>query len=431
MVEQFEGKSVNSSIRRNLVLASCVMLAFATTEATAQTDANRIQELEARMTVMAEELAALRSELEDAKQAGSTADIQSLRADVTAARKVADQATQSASEWKDVTSVTHLSGYASADYVSPENGNAAFVANFNPMFHFLSNDKVLWEAELEIEVEENGDTAIGLEYTTVDIFLNDRLTLVAGKFLSPIGNFRQNIHPSWINKLPSAPPGFGHDGAAPISEVGLQLRGVAPIGNNSRVLYSAYVGNGPKLEGEDGEIHAIEAEGFADDPDNEKVFGGRLAFLPFPSLELAVSGAFGDAAVVENDGADIEGDATRGYTVLGFDASYRWNDFDFRGEYVMQEVDAAELSVAPESGKWETWFAQAAYKFGQGKWEGVVRFTDFDSPHEDDSQEQWAIGVNYLITPSALVKFGYEANDGLSGEITDDDRWIAQIAFGY
>ncbi len=422
---------MNATQKWGIVALSWLMLFTVTTPALAQDSSSRIADLEAKMTSMAAELAVLKDELAAAKASGERANLEAMQADINAAKQIAERATQSANEWKDATSVTHLSGYASADYVSPENGNAAFIANFNPMFHFLLGDKLLWEAELEIEVEENGDTEIGLEYSTVDIFLNDSMTLMAGKFLSPIGNFRQNIHPSWINKLPSAPPGFGHDGAAPISEVGLQLRGVAPVGDNSRFTYAAYIGNGPKLEGEDGEIHAIEAEGFAGDPDDEKVFGGRLAFLPIPRLELAVSAAFGDAAVVENDGADFEGDPTRDYKVLGFDASYQWNNFDFRGEYIKSEVDDQELSVAPEGGEWETWYAQGAYKFGQGKWEGVVRFTDFDSPHPDDSQEQWAFGVNYLITPSALVKFGYEINDGLAGEITDDDQWIAQIAYGY
>ena len=31
----------------------------------------------------------------------------------------------------------------------------------------------------------------------------------------------------------------------------------------------------------------------------------------------------------------------------------------------------------------------------------------------------------------AMVKAGYEINDGLSGEATDEDRWIMQIAYGY
>ncbi len=422
---------MKTQYRRRAITASFAVLLLLSTPVIAQSDASRIDELEAKANEMARELSELRAELDAAKQSKTAEGLQSLHDETTAARQAAQRAELAAIEWKDVTSVTHISGYASADFVSQENGSDAFIANFNPMFHFLYGNKILWEAELEVEVEENGNTEIGLEYTTVDLFLNDKLTLVAGKFLSPVGQFRQNLHPSWINKLPSAPPGFGHDGAAPISEVGLQLRGVAPVGANSRFTYAAYVGNGPKLEGEDGEIHAIEAEGFGGDPDDEKVFGGRVAFLPIPRLEIAISGAFGDAAVVENDEVDINGDPARDYTVLGFDASYRWSDFDFRGEYVMQEVDDLASSVAPQGGKWETWYAQSAYRFGEDKWEGVVRYTDFDSPHSDDSQEQWAFGVNYLITPSAMVKFGYEANTGLAGETTDDDRWVAQIAYGY
>lgn len=411
---------------------SWLVLLVTANPALAETDANRLEELEARTAAMAKELAALRAELEDAKQSARAEELQTLRAETTAARQAAQRAEASANEWKNTSSVTHLAGYASADYVSPENGNAAFVANFNPMFHFQYTDRILWEAELEIEVEEAGDTEIGLEYSSIDLFLNDNLVLIAGKFLSPLGNFRQNLHPSWINKLPSAPPGFGHDGAAPLAEVGVQLRGGFVVGQQSKITYAGYVGNGPKLEGEDGEIHAIDTDGFAGDPDDEKVFGGRISFLPIPKLVLGVSAAFGDAAVVENDEMDFDGDPKRDYDVFGFDASYQWNNLDLRGEYIQQEVETLEASIAPEGGEWETWYVQSAYKFGpQAKWEGVVRYTDFTSPHADESQEQWALGVNYLIAPSAMVKVGYESNSGLDGEITGDDRWLLQIAYGY
>ena len=376
---------MNTITRRRTIVWCLPALAFLATPSLAQMHPERIAELEEQVSALTEQLGELSAELDEAKDSEG---LDGLRKDVEA-NKVAIQATQSATTFTDATSVAHLSGYASADYVSVEDGPSAFIANFNPMFHFLYDNKILWEAELEVEVEENGDTSIGLEYTTVDWFLNDKLTLIAGKFLSPIGNFRQNIHPSWINKLPSAPPGFGHDGAAPISEMGVQLRGVAPMGS-SKLTYAFYMGNGPKIEGEDGEIHAIEAEGFASDPDDEKVFGGRVAFLPIPSLEIGVSGATGDVSVVEDDGMDIEGDPKRGYDVIGLDASYRWRNLDLRGEYVSQEIDENPLSIAPEGGKWETWYAQAAYQFADGKWEGVVRYTDFDSPHADDTQEQLA-----------------------------------------
>ena len=56
----------------------------------------------------------------------------------------------------------------------------------------------------EIEIDDAGETETNLEYLTIDWFINDYMALIAGKFLSPIGQFRQNLHPSWINKLPSA-----------------------------------------------------------------------------------------------------------------------------------------------------------------------------------------------------------------------------------
>jgi len=400
----------------------------------AQSGDGRIEELEEKMLILAEQLAELRDELAQVKtgeQTGTAEEIQSLRTEVAATKQIALQATQARNVMTSATSTTHLAGYASADFISPENGNSVFTANFNPMFHYQWKDRILWEAELAFELQETGETEVELEYSTIDIFLNDNLIFLAGKFLSPLGNFRQNVHPSWINKLPSAPPGFGHDGAAPIAEIGMQLRGGVNVGTNSKITYAGYVGNGPILEGEGGEIHGINAGGFAGDSDGRKVVGGRISYLPFPRLEIGVSSALGDAAVTEDDGLAILGDPLRDYSVFGFDMSYQWNEFDFRGEYISQDVADSAQSIAPEGGKWATWYAQGAYKFADSKWEGTLRFTDYNTPHPDLSQEQWALGLTYLITPSALIKAAYESNSGLSGEITDDDRWLLQVAYGY
>ena len=60
-----------------------------------------------------------------------------------------------------------------------------------------------------------------------------------------------------------------------------------------------------------------------------------------------------------------------------------------------------------------------------------MRYTDYTTPHADITQQQWAVGLNYLVTPNAILKLGYEFNDGLDGERTDDDVWLFQIAYGY
>lgn len=405
-----------------------VILMLATPALSQQNDKDRIAELEARTVWLTDQLNELRRELELARQNAEFEDEQ-LKAELA---EVTD-ATQRISAKPDdgALSVTHLAGYASADYIVPDGGDSAFSANFNPMFHYLYGNRLLWESELAIELGQDGETEVELEYSTLDIFLSDNLVLVAGKFLSPVGNFRQNLHPSWINKLASAPPGFGHDGAAPAADVGLQLRGGVGVFDNAKMTYAAYIGNGPELIGEDGEIHAVETEGLASDPDGRKVVGGRISFLPLPKLEFGLSGAFGDVAVVENDDLEFVGDPRRNYEVLGVDASYQWNALDLRGEYIMQDVANAESSVAPEGGKWESWYLQSGYKFGEAKWEGVVRYTDFSSPHSDESQKQWAFGLNYLLSPNAIIKATYEFNDGLLGEQTDNDRLLLQMAYGY
>lgn len=126
----------------------------------------------------------------------------------------------------------------------------------------------------------------------LNYFLNDDVTLFGEKFLSPIGYFRQNLHPSWINKFASEPPGFGHDGATPSSDVGAGARGGFHFGA-MKAKYALYAGNGPRLElnAAGDEIEAIEAEGATSNPARTLLVGGRFALQPLPSLEVGVSSA--------------------------------------------------------------------------------------------------------------------------------------------
>lgn len=344
-----------------------------------------------------------------------------------------------AGEWRYSDSLVHLSGYADVGYVDSDSEDGSFsVGRFAPIFHYQFRDLVMLESELEIEVGDDGETEVKLEYLSIDAFLNDYMTLVAGKFLSPMGQFRQNLHPSWINKLASAPPGFGHDGAAPVADVGLQLRGGFPLGR-TRTNYALFVSNGPVLvaEFEDGEfeLDGIDAEGGGSDEDGEKVYGGRFALFPMSSLELGFSLASGKATVTGIHGGDssiLGGEGARDYDVIGADFAYQRNNFYLRGEYVESEVGGTALGAAASEGAvWETWYTQASYRPGQSKFEYVARYTDFDSPHDSTDQEQWAVGVNYLLTSSAVFKLGYEINDGISGAEADEDRLIAQLTYGF
>ena len=133
-------------------------------------------------------------------------DLATLRAEVDELKKQV-----SGTEWMHADSQAHLAGYGSVTYVdSNQSGvNSSFdQVQISPVFHYQYKDLAMLESELELVAAQDGTTETALEYLDVDLFLNDYMTLVAGKFLSPLGQFRQNLHPAWINKLASMPPGF-------------------------------------------------------------------------------------------------------------------------------------------------------------------------------------------------------------------------------
>jgi hypothetical protein len=336
-------------------------------------------------------------------------------------------------EWRSRESVFHLAGFADAGYASESGGENAFnAASFNPIVHFQYQDRVLLEAELETTIGASGETNLELEYATIDLVLTDHLVLIAGKFLSPLGNFQQNIHPSWINKMASPPPGFDHDGAAPATDLGLQLRGGYQFGSNRQWTYAVYVSNGPELEAEEDRLSAVLAEGFGRDADGAKVYGGRVSVLPTPTLEIGLSAAQGRARITQMDAMEAIREPARDYDVLGADLSWRWGQsMDLRAEYIRQKVGASPASAAPDPAEWEAWYMQCAYVFPSRPWELVARYGQFRSPDTAMSADQTALGINYRFSANAIAKVSYEFNSAPRGASNAKDRLLVQLTYGF
>jgi len=385
--------------------------------------ADDVAALKARVERMERELAEMKALLkQQAENSARKAEVQSLKNEV--AKNASHQL-----ELDEAESVVHLAGYGQAGYIAPEGDSGSFNATFNPIFHYQYRDLLMFETELEFEFGTDGATTTAVEYAALDLFINDYMTFTAGKFLSPIGFFRRNLHPAWINKLPSKPVGFSAGQAAPVADIGAQLRGGFPlsIANNRYVNYALFVTNGPMLalDAAGTGIDSVDTESFVDDPDGNKLFGGRIGVIPFPGLELGVSGAYGDVAI------DMSGEPDRGYHVLDFDANYQWRNLGLLAEYARQEVNGATASTAPNGQRWETYYVQAAYKWLPTKFETVIRYSDLNTSHADQNQEQWALGVNYLFAPNVIAKLAYEFNRGLKNAATDSDRVILQLGYGF
>ena len=372
-------------------------------------------------------LAAAAAALAMAAPASAETELEKLRSEVEALK----QAVEAAAEWKDPKTLVHMAGYADVGYVDAEGSPGSFfVGTFSPIFHYQFNDIVMLESELEFEALPDGETETALEYLTIDYLFHNNAALVAGKFLSPLGQFRQNLHPSWINKMASAPVGFGHDEAAPNAEVGAQLRGGFGLGGH-RANYAVYIANGPAVElGPGGtELEAVETPGLNADEDGKKVVGGRFGLLmPGPRLEFGLSAATGEVGELGPGGYT---GITRDYQVQGFDFTWRPGSFTVLGEYIRQEVGANAASTAPEEGVWDAWYLQASYRFPATDWEVVARYGEYDTPGTEADREQLALGVNYVFASNFIAKVNFESNDNPNPGEEAGDRWFLQLAYGF
>lgn len=321
----------------------------------------------------------------------------------------------------------HFAGYADTTWARSADDASVATLTLAPIFHWTVGERVFIEAELEGQIDSDGDREGAVEYATVNWLLGDHAALVVGKFLSPVGSFFANQHPSWINRLPSAPPGFGHGGAAPLTDVGVQLRGGADLGPQS-INYAIYAANGPRMQLEGMDEVDLEMEGRLRDRDGRKVGGGRVGWLPLPALELGMSAVRGRVELVA-DGA--MGEPARDYRVEGVDLAWRpLPSLDLRAEWVRQRVAEAEMSMAPDRLDWRAWYAQGTWRLAEGRWEGVARFADATSPHAEATLRQSAVGVNRLWGPRRQLKFAYEFNKS-PDPATAADRFLAQWAYAF
>jgi len=330
-----------------------------------------------------------------------------------------------------------LRGYAHSGLEIYKEKNSFVSGSFNPIFLWQQSDRLLFEGELEIELED-GATNIGLEYANVSYLLSKRLIVRLGKFLVPFGIFGDRLHPRWINRLPSNPLGFTHhDQIGPMSTLGAELRGGAPLGT-AKINYSVYVVNGPSLNtgntgnvntGNEpsGEVGMLNYNNFEDNNKN-KAIGGRFGLLPFfdSSVEVGVSAFFGK---VGSSKSKYENIATRMFAV---DFSLIKNIIplksviDFKAQFNQVNVDKATYPYpTPENSsntitfdnKNKAYFGRLSVKpaFLSGSFiqrlEFVGRYSVLELSEAapwGGKSTQWAVGINYWLDWRTVFKISFQ-----------------------
>jgi hypothetical protein len=342
-----------------------------------------------------------------------------------------------------------ITGYATADYVN-RRSESTFSAGINPIFVFRITDRIFVESELELGLStEDGvsSTETNLEYADINFIVNDYMTVRAGKFLTPFGQFPERLHPTWINKLPDHPLPYEEEtGLVPFSSLGVEVRGAVPVarlgmeGSDAKLVYAAYVANGPSLiDDSPDEAGNLDFDNFTDNNDSKSV-GGRLGLLPIPELEIGGSFQWGKVG----DNADA--------LLLGVDAAYQkeieplLGTIDARVEWVWSRVDTVTFDETGAAGfgplryknNRNGGYAQLAYRPTRVS-DPIVRNLEFvgryDTIHAPAAapgaatDTRFTLGVDYWVTPNVVLKAAYEFDSPEHGP--HDNALLLQAAVGF
>ncbi|EAR16180.1 porin family protein [Robiginitalea biformata] len=349
-------------------------------------------------------------------------------------------------------------GHTGFEYMdSGDESESTFLGSaFAPIFLYKHSDRLMFEAELEFVLEGN-ELETGLEYADVMYVLNKNMTVRAGKFLLPFGTFIERLHPAWINRLPNAPLGYGHDGIAPSSGIGVELRGAFDLGG-PKLNYSVYSTNGPRIKDGSEEPEEAGILEFAnyEDTNLAKAFGGRIGLLPFSDSSTEIGFSAYSTSGTGEEGSEFE-DIGAFLYALDFSLVKQIPGLsgivDVKAQYNSSNVDTATFIEMHEDGDLEeysfdnqsnSFYAQLSYRPTMAssdfvkKLELVGRYSDFNAPEGAEWEEkstQYAFGLNYWLSWRSVVKLSYQTTETEGGHdgdgITNTNGLFLHWAIGF
>src|SRR6266566_4096996 len=335
-----------------------------------------------------------------------------------------------------------LAGYGTAGFTARSGEDPFFDASFNALFLFKMTDRLFFEGEMELEFEDE-ETTINLEVAQAAYLLNDYMTIGVGRFLNPMNFFVERQHMNWVNKLPDKPLAV-YDGLFPESELGAQLRGVIPIGT-TKLEYAAFVANAPGLITAPDDLSELGMLDFDNDANmgGHIAVGGHVGFIPIPEIEVGYGiqrskvGPRDHAVenVLQSVDFNYVSDSALLKGLINARAQWVWSHvghfiYDPNGE---QGFGPLEFNNNRNGG-----YAQLSYRPTHidndyiKNFEGVFRYDRLNQLHTPVGfdEQRWTIGLNYWVTPSAVLKLAYEFDDK-NGGARDQDAFLMQAAVGF
>jgi hypothetical protein len=334
----------------------------------------------------------------------------------------------------------------------PPTPGGFYFGEFTPDFLLKLNDWIFLEAE--IGVSGNGSVAVG-SFAQADFIVNDWLTVIAGRFVAPIGFYNERLNNPWINKLPTDAPGsvtpLWMQVLPAMSLLGVQAQGSFYLGCSPlKMEYNVYISNGlnltPATPGMPTTSELANLENMEDTftiISNDRLVGGRLGlWWPEKGLEGGFSALY--------NGDYVAGGFEDSISLFAIDLNYHHGDWDWRAEYGMTFQKATNFQDT--NIRREGFYTQIAYRPREAcnkylaNTEFVYRYTWVDFHGIDPTaldlttfstpidvpvrRQQNEFGINYYFYPRCVLKVAYQINDE-PGFHLHDNQFISEFAWGW
>ena len=228
----------------------------------------------------------------------------------------------------------------------------SFFFDWEPMILYRPADWILFEGVFSAGFGANG-TGTDLSTADFQIFLNKYMTVVAGLFDQPFGDWYEAQSPMWVNRFVTAPLPFGVEPVVPPGELGIQLRGGMQWGALGQDAdYTVWGGNGPNFSSDVLGAAMSSPTSIASAETNGKSIGARFRIYPLPvdtnwgRLELGASTYNGKWA------------NGNWFNSWGVDFNYFVGNLQTRGEWLSSY---RQMPNGEASDNRQGWYVQAGY----------------------------------------------------------------------
>ena len=228
----------------------------------------------------------------------------------------------------------------------------SFFFDWEPMILYRPTDWILFEGVISTAFGSTG-TGADLSSANFQIFLNDYMTVEAGLFDQPFGDWYEAQSPMWVNRFVTAPLPFGVEAVVPPAELGVQLRGGLQFGALGQDFdYTVWGGNGPNFSSTVLGAALSGPTSVANSQTNGKSIGARFRVYPLPvdsemgRLELGASTYNG------------KWDNGNWYNSWGIDFNYFVGDLQARGEWM---ESYRQMPNGQNTDHRQGWYVQTGY----------------------------------------------------------------------